>query len=254
MEAFARLLSPRTRLVAISALSNALGTVTPLPEHHPRGACGRRRGAGRRRAGGVPHARERAGARLRLLRPDRAQAVRPDRHRRALRQGGAARGDAAVDGWRRHDRLRDVRALHLERDARTSSRRARPDISGAIGLGVAVDYVSGDRHGPRSRPTSRSCSPTARTRSPGGRPEDRRHRAAQGQHPVVRDGGHPPSRPRDHRRSRGRGHPHRASLRAAGDGSARHSGHGPRLAGDVQHARGDRRAGGGAAKARKVFG
>jgi cysteine desulfurase/selenocysteine lyase len=32
IEAFSRLVSPRTRLVAISALSNALGTVTPLPE------------------------------------------------------------------------------------------------------------------------------------------------------------------------------------------------------------------------------
>jgi cysteine desulfurase/selenocysteine lyase len=32
MEAFAHLLSPRTKLVAISALSNALGTVTPLAE------------------------------------------------------------------------------------------------------------------------------------------------------------------------------------------------------------------------------
>jgi len=32
MEAFVRLLSPRTRLVAISALSNALGTITPVAE------------------------------------------------------------------------------------------------------------------------------------------------------------------------------------------------------------------------------
>jgi cysteine desulfurase/selenocysteine lyase len=32
MEAFGRLLSPRTRMVAISALSNALGTVTPVAE------------------------------------------------------------------------------------------------------------------------------------------------------------------------------------------------------------------------------
>jgi cysteine desulfurase / selenocysteine lyase len=32
LEAFGRLLSPRTRLVAISALSNALGTVTPVSE------------------------------------------------------------------------------------------------------------------------------------------------------------------------------------------------------------------------------
>ena len=72
----------------------------------------------------------------------------------------------------------------------------------------------------------------------------RRHRAAQGQHPVVRDGGRSPPRPRHHRRSRGGGHPDRAALRAAGDGSPRHSGHRPRLAGDVQHARGHRRAGG----------
>ena len=41
----------------------------------------------------VPHLpRRRAGARLRLLRLLRPQDVRPDRHRRALRQGGAARG------------------------------------------------------------------------------------------------------------------------------------------------------------------
>ena len=61
--------------------------------------------------------RRRAGARLRLLRRHRPQAVRPDRHRRALRQDGAARGDAAVHGRRRHDQLGDLREDDLERAA-----------------------------------------------------------------------------------------------------------------------------------------
>src|SRR5207237_1672601 len=68
-------------------------------------------------------------------------------------------------------------------------------------------------------------------------------RAQQGEHPLVRDGGRPPARHRHDRRSRGRGHPHRASLCAAGDGALWRAGDRPRLAGDVQHARGHRRPG-----------
>ena len=44
-----------------------------------------------RRPGGPPHEGRRAGARLRLLRLLEPQDVRPDRHRRALREGGVAR-------------------------------------------------------------------------------------------------------------------------------------------------------------------
>ena len=142
MEAFARLLTPRTRIVAISAAVECAGHSEPDRGDHPRRARGRRRGPDRRRPGGVPHARERRRARLRLLRHDRAQALRPDRHRRPLRQGRAARRDAAVAGRRRHDRLGDLRALDLERAAlQVRGRHARTSPAPSR-LGVAVDYIT----------------------------------------------------------------------------------------------------------------
>ena len=66
-------------------------------------ACARRQGAVRRRAGGGAPARRCAGAGLRFLRVHRAQAVRPDRHRRAVGAARAARCDAAVPRRRRDD-------------------------------------------------------------------------------------------------------------------------------------------------------
>ena len=53
---------------------------------HQARACPRHSGAGRRRAGRGASGRRRARSRLRLLRLHRPQALRPDRHRRALRQ------------------------------------------------------------------------------------------------------------------------------------------------------------------------
>ena len=95
------------------------------------------------------HAGRRAGARLRLLRVHRPQAVRADRHRRPLRQGGAARGDAAVEGG--GDMIASVtfEKTHLERDPRTSSRRARPTSPARSGSASAVEYLHGHRHGSR---------------------------------------------------------------------------------------------------------
>ena len=51
--------------------------------------------------------------------------------------------------------IRDVtpRRLHHQRAARGSSRPARPPIAEAIGLGAAVDYLDGARHGRRPRAT-----------------------------------------------------------------------------------------------------
>ena len=109
------------------------------------------------------HAGRRAGARLRLLRVLRAQDVRPDRHRRALRQGAAARGDAAVSGRRRHDplghasRRRSTTSLPYKFEAGT------PNIAGAIGLGAALEYLDGRWASSASRRTSTSCLPTARS-------------------------------------------------------------------------------------------
>ena len=107
-------------------MSNALGTINPVARHHrswrTRAAC-RCCVDGSQAASHMPVDVQALG--VRLLRRHRPQAVRPDRHRRALRTRGAARGDAAVPGRRRHDRVGDLRAVDLERPARTSSRRAR---------------------------------------------------------------------------------------------------------------------------------
>ena len=51
-----------------------------------------------------------------------------------------------------------------------------PNIAGAIGLGAAIDYVSGDRPGRHRRATSTSCSTTPRA------PSDRDSRRAPHRH------------------------------------------------------------------------
>ena len=86
--------SGRVKLVAVAHVSNVLGTINPVAEIvAPRP---RRRGghAGGRRAGGAADADRPAGDRRRLLRLDRAQGARPDRHRRAARPPRATGGDA----------------------------------------------------------------------------------------------------------------------------------------------------------------
>ena len=91
-------------------------------------ASPRRLRARRRRAGGLAHAGRRAGARLRLLRLLRPQGVRPDRHRRPLRQARRARAHAALAGRRQHDRRRHLREDDLPGRRRSASRPA-PAIS-----------------------------------------------------------------------------------------------------------------------------
>ena len=80
----------------------------------------------RRRPGGAAPADRRAGARLRLPRVLVAQAVRPERRRRALGPARAARGDGAVQPRRRDDPLGRARPDDAGTSCRTSSRRARP--------------------------------------------------------------------------------------------------------------------------------
>ena len=193
----ARCSAPRTKLVAVAHVSNALGTINPVARDHRAWRTARRAGAGRRRAGGAAPAGRRAGARLRLLRVLRPQAVRPDRHRRALRQGGAARRDAAVPGRRRHDplgHLREddlqraavqVRGRHAEHRRRHRARRGASTTSTAIGLDAIAAHEQ--RAARRTRPTR--CSAIA------GRAADR-HGAREGRRPVVRAGGRPPARHR----------------------------------------------------------
>ena len=86
LAAFAKLLTKKTKLVAVTHMSNVLGTVTPIAEIIAARPCRRREGADRRLPGQRPRNRGRAGARLRFLRHHRPQALRPDRHRLPLRQ------------------------------------------------------------------------------------------------------------------------------------------------------------------------
>ena len=96
-------IGPRTKLLALAHVSNALGTVVPVEKFIAAAKRARRAGAARRRAGRAAQRRRRARTGLRFLLLLGAQDVRPDRHRRAVRPQGAARSDAAVAGRRRHD-------------------------------------------------------------------------------------------------------------------------------------------------------
>ena len=112
-----RLLSPRTKIVALAHVSNALGTINPVKQMtalaHARGAVVLIDGAQ-----GAPHLPlDVVRPRLRLLRVLGAQGLRPSGDRRPLRQGGAPRGHASLAGRRRHDPLRDLREDDLQRAA-----------------------------------------------------------------------------------------------------------------------------------------
>ncbi len=73
---------------------------------HPARSRSRRGRRDRRRPGGAAAAGRPARDRRRLLRLDRPQGLRPDRHRDPAWPARAARGDAAVHGRRPHDQDR----------------------------------------------------------------------------------------------------------------------------------------------------
>ena len=91
-----------------------------------------------------------------------------------------------------------------------------PHIAGAIGLGAALDFITGGRvrrhRGPRAEPPGLRDRGAVR----GARAAPRRDRRRQGEHPVVRDRGRAPPRHRDHRGRRGGRDPHRPPLHPAG--------------------------------------
>ena len=130
----------RTRLVALAHVSNALGTVLPVQRFIALRRRARHPGAARRRAGDRPPQGRRAAAGLRFLLLLRAQGVRADRHRRAVRSRVAPASDATLARWRRHDPHRRLdgstyNELPYKFEAGT------PNISGAVGLGAALEYL-----------------------------------------------------------------------------------------------------------------
>ncbi len=67
-EQYEKLLGPRTRLVAVTSVSNSLGTINPVRENRSARPRTQRSGIGRRSPGDSAHAHRRTGARLRFLR------------------------------------------------------------------------------------------------------------------------------------------------------------------------------------------
>ena len=99
------------KVVGVSTMSNVLGTINPVRHDRRGGPRGRRAGGGRRRAARPPLAGRRARARRRLHRLLGPQDDGPDRHRRPVGPGRAARRHAALPRRRRHDPRRQARQL-----------------------------------------------------------------------------------------------------------------------------------------------
>ena len=244
LDEFEKLLAPRTKLVAVVARLQRPGHGQSGAADHRDGARARHPGAGRRRAGRAAPASGRAGAGLRLLRLLRAQAVRADRHRRALRQEPQLL-EAMPPYQGGGDMISSVtfekttyNALPYKFEAGT------PDIAGAIGLGAAHRLRRTHRAGTHRRRTSTTCWPTPRNgfhAIPGVRLIGTAQEKAGGA--LLRAGRRAPARHRHHPRPGRHRHPHRPPLRAAGDGALRRAGHGARLVRALQHRGGSGRAG-----------
>ena len=194
------LLNKRTRVVAFSHVSNALGTINPVQEI---AALVRERCDaivvcdGAQSAPHFPVSVRHA--RRRLLRLQRPQDAGSDGDRRADRTPRAPRAHAAVPDRRRHDRVRARRSHDLERAAAQvrggdaqRRRRRRPrgggaTISTALGMASVPEHerTIARRSDQRRSPISTACAllrPAAVT------PEWRR---------IVHRRRHPPARSRD---------------------------------------------------------
>ncbi len=139
MDAYAALLERGPKLVAVTHVSNVLGTENPLAEisrlAHEAGALVLADGA----QGGAEDGDRRCRARRRLLRPDRPQALRADRDRRALGQARPAAGDAALPRRRLDDPQGDQGGHDLRRSAGPLRGRHPGDRPGdRHGLGPAL--------------------------------------------------------------------------------------------------------------------
>ena len=159
-DAFEKLLSAKTKLVAVAQVSNALGTILPVHDivraAHAVGAK-----VLIDAAQGAPHMR----TDLQALDADfyafsGHKLYGADRHGRAVGQEGAARRHAALAGRRRHDQVGVLRENRLRRRARQVRgrhaqyrRRYRHGRRHRLPLGPAV--------GTPSRPMRPTCWPMA---------------------------------------------------------------------------------------------
>jgi cysteine desulfurase/selenocysteine lyase len=127
------------KLVAITQVSNALGTVTPVKEvvalAHSVGAKALVDGAQ-----SVSHMRIDVGSRRRLLRVLRPQSVRPDRHRRLWGKRAVLED---MPPWQGGGNM--IADVTFEKPCTSRSQQVRSrhrQYADAVGLGAAIDYVN----------------------------------------------------------------------------------------------------------------
>ena len=140
LEEYEKLLNPRTRLVAVSHVSNALGTINPVREivemaHRPE-----RPGADRRRAGRAAHEGGRAGARCDFYAFSGHKMFGP------TGIGVLYGKDALLEAMPPYQGGGDmIRSVTFEKTTYNELpykfEAGTPDIAGVIGLGAAIDYL-----------------------------------------------------------------------------------------------------------------
>ena len=242
LDEFERLLGPRTKLVSVVHLSNSLGTINPVREIVD---MAKRRD--------VPVLLD--GSQAVYHMPVDVQELDCDFYAFTGHKLYGPTGIGVLYG--REDWLERmppyqgggdmIRSVTFEKttyaDLPHKFEAGTPHIAGVVGLGAADRLPGGGRfrghRSARSGPAGlRHCGALG-----GEGAAAHRYRRAQGEHPRLRHEGGAPARRRHHRRHRGGRRPHRPPLHAADHGPLRRAGHGARLGGHVQHARGDRRAG-----------
>ena len=210
-------IGPRTRMIGVVWVSNVLGTVNPVARDRRAGAARRRAGADRRRPGGAAHRRSTSQALdCDFLVFSGHKMYGPVRHRRAVGQGRAPGGDAALPGRRRHDRARSASSGTTFNEIPFKFEAGTPDIAGIVALGAAIDYIEElgldgiAAHESRADGLRRRgrCSQVPGLRLIG-------DRASEVQRADLRHGGRASAGHRHAARSRRYRRPHRPSLRHA---------------------------------------
>jgi cysteine desulfurase/selenocysteine lyase len=139
---YARLLSPRTKIVAVGHVSNALGTINPIKtmiaQAHAAGAVVLVDGAQ-----AAPHlAIDVQDLDCDFYVLSSHKMFGPTGTGVLYGRKAAARGDAAVSRRRRHDRDGHLREDALQPDPVQVRRRARRTLPASAGFGAAIDYLS----------------------------------------------------------------------------------------------------------------
>ena len=215
LDEFEKLLTPRTKIVAITHMSNVLGTVVPIKEvcriAHARGIPVLVDGS--QGAVHLPVDVQDLDCDFYVL--HRPQGLRPDRHRRPLRQARAADGDAALHGRRRDDPRRDRGHASPMPTRRTASRRARRRSSrrsGSARRSTTWKAIGRERIAAHEAELAR-LRPRAAARDQ--QPAHLRHAPDKGAIVAFNMAGRPPARRLDGHRPRGRGGARRHALRPA---------------------------------------